>query len=189
MDQEEITTGKAFAKGGGKETLFRVTLRNQLRMIGLIDQKASMIVTVSTLIVTISLGLLGGNLVMLKSEALVNFRDEMPFFVLVVFEILAILFALISTQSEMLLGKKKVLSSPMQFTLIRDRSINIDMFLERMSEILSSNEELYQVLSVDTFFLRKVILRKRFYLNISYLLFILGFIISIILFLNLYLVK
>ena len=67
---EDVNKKKIFAKGGGKETLFRVTLRNQIRIIAIIDSKASTIISVSTLIVTLSLALLGGNLVYSRAEAL-----------------------------------------------------------------------------------------------------------------------
>jgi len=173
---EDVKKERVFAKGGGKETLFRVTLRNQIRIIAIIDRKASTIISVSTLIVTLSLAMLGGNLAYGGATALQNINDELPFFVLLVFELMAIMFAMISTQFELIMDSKKVMGSPMQFTLLKDEKINMTDYMSRMDEILISNEELYKTLSVDIFFMRKVILGKRKYLNISYVTFILGFI-------------
>ena len=173
---EDVKKIKVFAKGGGKETLFRVTLRNQIRIIAIIDNKASTIINVSTIIVTLSLALLGGNLMYAKAEALHHYMNVLPFFILLIFELLAIMFALISTQFELIMDNKKVMGSPMQFTLLKDNSINLDDYMQRMEEILVSNEELYKTLSVDMFFMRKVILGKRKYLNLAYVSFLLGFI-------------
>ena len=173
---EDVKKLKMFAKGGGKETLFRVTLRNQIRIIAIIDNKANAIINVSTIIVTLSLALLGGNLLYSRAEALKDFIDEMPFFILLIFELFAIMLAMISTQFELIMSNKKVMGSPMQFTLLKDNTINIEDYMKRMEEILVSNEELYKTLSVDMFFMRKVILGKRKYLNLSYLAFLLGFV-------------
>jgi len=173
---EDVNKKKTFAKGGGKETLFRVTLRNQIRIIAIIDRKAGTIINVSTIIVTLSLALLGGNLVYSRAEALKDYMDELPFFILLIFELFAIMFAMISTQFELIMSSKKVVGSPMQFTLLKDNKINLAGYMTRMEEILTSNEELYKTLSVDAFFMRKVILGKRKYLNLAYVTFLLGFI-------------
>jgi len=172
---EDVKKTRTYAKGGGKETLFRVTLRNQIRIIAIIDSKASTIISVSTLIVTLTLAMLGGNIAYGGATALQNINDELPFFILLVFELFAIMFALISTQFELIMDNKKVIGSPMQFTLLKDNKINMTDYMIRMEEILTSNEELYKTLSVDMFFMRKVILGKRKFLNLAYLTFILGF--------------
>jgi len=100
----------------------------------------------------------------------------LPFFFFLILELLAIMFALLSTQFELIMDNKKVMGSPMQFTLLKDNSINLADYMQRMEEILISNEELYKTLSVDMFFMRKVILGKRKYLNLAYLSFLLGFV-------------
>ena len=178
---EDVRITKTYAKGGGKETLFRVTLRNQIRIVAIIDSKAGTIISVSTLIVTLALAMLGGNLVYGGTAALQNINDELPFFILLIFELFAIMFAMISTQFELIMDNKKLMGSPMQFTLLRDDKINMADYMSRMEEILTSNDELYKTLSVDVFFMRKVILGKRKYLNLAYLTFILGFIGAVVL--------
>ena len=119
--------------------------------------------------------MLGGNLAYSKTGALQNFIDELPFFVLLIFELFAIMFAMISTQYELIMSNKETLGSPMQFTLLKDSKINFSDYMSRMEEILVSNEELYKTLSVDVYFMRRVILGKRKYLNISYVTFFMGF--------------
>ncbi len=172
---EDRRSKKIFAKGGGKETLFRVTIRNQIRIVAIIDRKANTIISVSTLIVMLSLGLLGGNLAY-SDKLTAGFDTGLPFFVLLLFELLAILFAMISTQYELVMKQEKIIGAPMEFTLLQKAEFSLDEYMERMSEILASNEELYKVLSWDVFFLRRVIQGKRKFLNIAYLSFILGFI-------------
>lgn len=186
-EMEDIKKIKTFAKGGGKETFFRVTLRNQIRIVAIIDSKASTIISVSTLIVTLVIAMLGGNFAYAGAESLQNYSEELPFFVLLIFELAAIFFALISTQYELMLDKKTVMGSPMQFTLLKDKKIDLSFYMNRMEEILTSNEELYKTLSVDVFFMRKVILGKRKYLNIAYATFFLGFLGAIGLLIWLYL--
>jgi hypothetical protein len=177
---------KLFAKGRGKETLFRVTIRNQIRIIGIIDRKANTIISVSTLIVTLTLGLLGGSLAFAFGENFIREQSSVPFFVLLFFELLAVLFAMVSTQYELIMRKKKRIGGPMEFTLLQNAVFSIDDYMLRMEEILSSNEELYKVLSWDVFFLRQVIQGKRRYLNIAYLSFIAGFIFSVLVLFNMY---
>ena len=57
---ENIKDDKGKVGGGrGKETLFRVTFRNQINHIQIADNKANMIITINSLIITVLIGLSG----------------------------------------------------------------------------------------------------------------------------------
>ncbi len=43
---------KILSKGRGKDTLFRVTVRNQIDQISIADNKANMIISINTIIIT-----------------------------------------------------------------------------------------------------------------------------------------
>lgn len=58
---KEDSTGKkkGEGKGAARQTLYRVTIRNQLRSIAIADQKASILIGINTILISIIITILG----------------------------------------------------------------------------------------------------------------------------------
>ncbi len=183
MNDIEVSLPKKYAKGGGKETLFRVTIRGQIALIGIMDSKANLIISINTLLITGVLGFLSGSLYFWNPNRTMNLGDHIPFVIFLVFSLAAISFAILSTRTDLHLKKFLVMQSPLQFSLTHHRKVPIKDYLQYVEEMLASNDLIYENLSVDLYFLSRVISRKSRYLNISYMLFLIGLILGIALFL------
>ncbi len=179
----EVSLPKKFAKGSGKETLFRVTIRGQIALIGIMDSKANLIISINTLLITGVLGFLSGSLYFWNGDRTLHLSDRIPFVIFLIFSLAAISFAILSTRTDLHLKKFLILQSPLQFSLSHHKKIPIKDYLRYMEEMLASNERIYENLSVDLYFLSRVISRKSRFLNISYMLFLAGLILGILLFL------
>ncbi|MDX2443007.1 MAG: DUF5706 domain-containing protein [Bacteroidales bacterium] len=176
-------TQSKYAKGGGKETLYRVTIRSQIRLIGIMDSKANLIISMNTLLITGTLGLLTGSLFFIDAPREMKLVDYVPFLALLFFAIIAMTYAILSTRTDLSIKKFRAKTSPMQFTLSHQKKTPVDEYLSYMEKVISSNELIYENLNLDLYFLSKVVSRKSHYLNISYTMFLIGLILSVVLFL------
>ncbi len=174
---------RAFAKGGGKETLYRVTVRGQVSIIGIMDKKANLVISINTLLVTGTLGLLTGTFFYELQHNKLELFNHVPLVILLVFSVVAMTFAILSTRTDLSIKKFRERFSPLQFTLSHDNELTLEEFLEKMENVLGSNEMIYENLNTDLYFLSKVIARKSYYLNIAYILFVLGLVGAVGLFL------
>ena len=174
---------RAFAKGGGKETLYRVTVRGQVSLIGIMDKKANLIISINTLLVTGSLGLLTGSFFYELQHTKLAIFNHVPLVILLISSVVAMTFAILSTRTDLSIKKFQERFSPLQFTLSHDNKLSLDEFLQTMETVLVSNELIYENLNTDLFFLSKVIARKSYFLNISYIVFVIGLVGSVGLFL------
>lgn len=179
----EASLPRKIAKGGGKETLFRVTIRGQISLIGIMDSKANLIISINTLLITGVLGFLSGSLYFWNSNHTMSFTDHIPFIIFLIFSLAAITFAILSTRTDLHLKKFLVMQSPIQFSLTHYKKVPIEDYLKYVEEMLASNEMIYENLSVDLYFLSRVISRKTRFLNLSYMLFLVGLVLGIGLFL------
>ena len=183
MNDIEVSLPRKLAKGGGKETLFRVTIRGQVALIGIMDSKANLIISINTLLITGVMGFLSGSIFFWDKNRVMSLSDHIPFVIFLVFSLAAITFAILSTRTDLHLKKFLVMQSPLQFSLTHHKKIPIKEYLLYVEEMLASNEMIYENLSVDLYFLSRVISRKSRFLNISYMLFLVGLILGIGLFL------
>jgi hypothetical protein len=174
---------RAFAKGGGKETLYRVTVRGQVSIIGIMDKKANLIISINTLLITGALGLLTGSFFYELQHNKLALFNHVPLVVLLIFSVVAMTFAILSTRTDLSINKFRERFSPLQFTLSHDNDMTLDAFLQKMETVLASNEMIYENLNTDLYFLSKVIARKSYFLNIAYILFVLGLVGAVGLFL------
>ena len=174
---------KKYAKGGGKETLYRVTIRSQIRLISIMDSKANLIISMNTMLITGVLALLTGSLFYWEPDREMKFMDHIPFVVFLIFALLAMGYAIFATRTDLNTRKFNVKNSPIQFTLKHHEKANISEYLAYMGEILLSNELIYENLNLDMFFLSEIVSRKSRFLNIAYSLFLAGIVIAVGLFL------
>jgi len=165
----------------GVDTLFRVTLSNHTRLSDIADSKANILLSVNAIIISIALSTLIPKLGSPKNEYLL-----IPSVVLLVSSVISIVFAILST-------KPKVTYSKFTEEDIKMRKVNLlffgnfyqmalDSYEEAMNELINDRDYLYNSLTRDLYSLGKVLERKYRLLSITYTLFMIGIIISVLAF-------
>ncbi|MDV6168762.1 DUF5706 domain-containing protein [Flavobacterium sp. DG1-102-2] len=165
----------------GIDTMFRVTLSNHTRLSDIADSKANILLSVNAIIISVSLSTL-----IPKLDSPSNAHLVLPTFVLMVFSVTSIIFAILST-------RPKVTSGTFTRKDIEDRKVNLLFFgnfykmpLQEyewaMNEMMKDGDYLYGSMIKDLYFLGLVLNRKYKLLRITYTIFMIGIITSVLAF-------
>jgi len=163
----------------GIETLFRLTSRNHMELSALADNKAGIMISVNSIILSVILSVLLRKLE--DSPHLI-----LPTITMLMVNITTIIFAVLAT-------RPKIIGTQISQEDIRDRKINLLFFghfnkmrLEEyqngIRELLSDRDYLYSSLTKDIYYLGVVLGKKYNYLRWSYSVFMYGLIVSVITF-------
>jgi len=163
----------------GVETLFRTASSNHMRLSGMADNKAHILLSINSIIISIVLSVLAKKII-----------DAMyliiPTVLLVSMSAASIVFAVLTT-------KPKVSKGIFTVDQITNREVNLlffgnfhrmelDKYEWAVQEMMYDKEYLYKSMTKDIYFLGKVLALKYRYLNIGYRIFMYGLIASIIAF-------
>ncbi len=165
----------------GIDTLFRVTLNNHTRLSEIADSKANILLSVNAIIISIVLSTL-----IPKLDSPSNVHLITPTFVLVMFSVISIIFAILST-------RPKVTSGTFTKKDVEERKVNLLFFgnfykmpystyEEAVNEMMKDREYLYNSMIKDLYYLGLVLERKYRLLRITYNIFMVGIIVSVITF-------
>ena len=181
MESEEDSSR---ARGRGKETMFRVTIRSQIDQVAIADNKANMIISINTILISLTIAIVGSG---------VNFADWQYFEYRIVFIPLTILligcaisavFAILAARPRLIRGVPNYKAQSMLF-FGNFRHMSVQQYLEEMKEVLSSNDNIYRSMSIDLYNNGQVLNRKYRLLTVSYTAFLLGVTICVIVYLAL----
>lgn len=167
------------APGRGKETLFRVTIRQQINHISIADNKASMIININTLIIGVIMTVLGSGVYIDRLSFLRQDLLTIPFIILLVTALVSAIFAVLAARPKILKGNAKDLDkrSKLFFGYIDEQSQS--QYLEEMLAVLSSKEAIYENLTIDIHNQGKILATKYRRLREAYTFFIVGLIASV----------
>jgi len=165
----------------GIETMFKVTLNNHTRLSQIADSKANILLSVNAIIISISLSTL-----IPKLDSPGNLHLIVPTFILIIFSVCSIIFAILST-------KPKVTGGSFTRKEIEEQKINLLFFgnfhkmpLEdyqwAMNELMKDKDYLYNSMIKDLYFLGLVLNRKYKLLRSTYTIFMIGIIVSVLAF-------
>lgn len=157
----------------GVETLFRLTSGNHMKLSGMADDKAHILLSINSIIISVVLSVLVKNLTQLTYLVL-------PTALLLIVNIASIVFAVLTT-------KPKISKGIFTAEQIQNREANLLFFgnFHKMEwgsyewgikEIMYDKEYLYKSMTKDIYFLGKVLATKYRYLNIGYKIFMFGLI-------------
>ena len=163
------------------QTLFRVTLRNHIKLSDIADTKANILLSVNAIIISLALA----NLIP-KLEAQSNKHLLIPSLILVLFSVASIILSIMSTRPNVTSG---------EFTKeqVKNRNVNLlffgnyhkmpfDQFKWGMNKLIKDKDYVYEMLMLDLHLLGKVLHRKYFLLRLTYTVFMTGIIVSVIAF-------
>jgi predicted metal-dependent HD superfamily phosphohydrolase len=181
-------TGKNF--GRGIDTLYRITLRNHLNLSSIADGKASMIISINTLVLSILITAGTAGLSITDSSWNANYQLLAPIILLMCSSLLAIIFAVLSA-----IPKVKGLTFKMED--VKQHRVSLlffgnflqvekEVFVEHLKGLKKDQSLLYDDLARDLYNLGVVLNKKYTLLTIAYRIFVGGLIVAVLLFLLIY---
>ncbi len=163
------------------DTMFKITLTNHIRLSEIADSKANILLSVNAIIISIAL-----STIVPKLDSPGNVHLIMPTFIMVFFSVVSIIFAILSTRPKVTSGK---------FTRqdIEDKKVNLLFFGNffkmpfeeykwAVNELLKDREYLHNSMIKDLYYLGLVLERKYRLLRITYNIFMVGIIVTVIAF-------
>ncbi|WOI23800.1 Pycsar system effector family protein [Nonlabens ulvanivorans] len=163
------------------QTLFRTALRNHIKLSDIADTKANILLSVNAIIISLALA----NLIP-KLEQVSNRHLLWPTLILVLFSVASIVLSIMSTRPNITSG---------EFTddEVRERKVNLlffgnfhkmplNKYKDSVMDLLEEKEEVYESLIKDLYYLGVVLARKYKLLRLTYTIFMIGIIGSVLAF-------
>ena len=164
----------------GIETMFRITSTNHLELSALADNKANIMISVNSIIISIVVTVL-----IRKLEEFPNYM--IPTFMLVGTCLTAMVFAILATRPKVTKGavtKEDVLNKKGNLLYFGNfHQMSLDEYKDGMHALMDDGNYLYDSMITDIFHLGQVLSKKYILLRKSYNVFMFGFVISVLAFL------
>lgn len=175
----------------GTQTLFRVTYRTQINLIRIADTKANMILGINAMIISVLIGIISSSLLFSESKVIENVELVIPVVTVMITAIFSSVFAIRAVQPRLIKVKKGKLPTEQEKGSLlffeNIHGLSLDKYLDIMKHILESKTDVYENMIIDIFNQATVLHRKYAKLRTSYIIFLIGFIGSILLFLIMWL--
>ena len=185
QETDKIQNLKKTTKGSSRETLFRVTIQNQLRSISIADQKANIIIGINTILISIFIAVIGlvSNVTQLSFISNLNLSLPLTIMVLTSFSSGILAFFVVRPASSLWTRKN---ASRLSF---RDyQNCTLEDFKKDINQILESPNTIYDSLTTDLYLYGQTVQRKFRTLRHAYLVFLLGLSLAVLSFFILQLV-
>jgi Family of unknown function (DUF5706) len=169
----------------GRETLFRATYQNQSSLIQMADNKANIIISINTMIISSIIAITGygavaGKLNTYDSQVLI------PIVMIILSCLISVVFAIQAARPKLIkarnIGGSMQKSSLLFFGVIA--SYTQQGYLDEVKKLLDSGDELYQHMTIDLYNQGLILKRKYNLLVYAYQVFMFGFIFSVLVFLG-----
>ena len=164
----------------GVETMFRVTSTNHLELSALADNKANIMISVNSIIISIVVTVL-----IRKLEEFPNYL--IPTIMLIATCLTAMVFAILATRPKVTNGmitKDDIIKKQGNLLYFGNfHEMSLSEYKEGMQSLMDDGKYLYDTMITDIYFLGKVLSKKYQLLRKSYNIFMFGFVISVISFL------
>lgn len=163
------------------QTLFRVTLRNHIKLSDIADTKANILLSVNAIVISMAIS----NLIP-KLEAASNKHLLIPSLILMLFSVASIILSIMSTRPNVTSGeftKEQVKNREANLLFFGNyHKMPYKQFKWAMNELIKDKDYVYEMLMLDLHLLGKVLHRKYLLLRLTYTVFMVGIIVSVIAF-------
>lgn len=165
----------------GIDTLFRVTLQNHTELSAIADSKANILLSVNAIIISISLSAL-----IPKLDSPSNAHLIYPTFILLLSSVASIIFAILSTRPKITSGT--FTSQDMEKRKVNllffgnFHKVSLEDYTKAIHQVMNNREYLYDSLVMDLHSLGLVLNRKYKLLRITYSIFMIGILVSVLAF-------
>jgi uncharacterized membrane protein YozB (DUF420 family) len=183
MEELEIDDKKS---GRGKETLFRVTYQNQISLIRIADNKAHLIISITSIIISVIVAITGLGRGLSESIDISDFRVMIPAILILVTCLVSVTYAIRAAmpyvrKPERKEGHSLRSSSLLFFANISEKTM--EEYMSQMQVLLTSRKAIHENMIVDIYNQAKVLTRKYRLLRVSYLIFMYGIIAGVVVYL------
>ena len=167
----------------GVQTFFRTNYRTHINLSAIADQKANIMISVNAILISVVISLIS-----YRNMTETNPAILMPVLIFLVTGLASLIFAVLA-------ARPKVTSNINDGTPIEEAkkhlvffgnfvSLKVEKYEELLEEMFQDTELLYGNLSRDLYYLGKVLDRKYRFLSISYNIFMVGFVATVLIFLG-----
>lgn len=165
----------------GVETMFRVALRNHITLSDIADTKANILLSVNAIIISVALSNLLPKLDNPSNDYLIY-----PTLVFMGFTVICIVLSVLATRPNVTKGqftKEDVANKKVNLLFFGNfHQMKLNEFEWAMEEMMKDKDYLYGSLTKDLYFLGLVLNRKYNLLRVTYNVFVIGIVISVIAF-------
>lgn len=172
---------KATMPERGIETMFRVTLRNHITLSDIADTKANILLSVNAIIVSLVLSNLVSKLDNKSNDHLI-----WPTVIFVLFTVASMILSVLATRPNVTSGKfskEDVANKKVNLLFFGNfHKMSLPDFEWAMGEMMKDRDYLYSSMKKDLYFLGKVLDRKYKILRLTYSVFIIGIVVSVLAF-------
>lgn len=171
--------------GRGRETLFRSTYRSQSNLIQMADNKANIIISINTMIISSIIAITGYGALAGKIETY-SFQQIIPIILIILSCLVSMVLAIQAARPKLLnagtVGGKMEKSSLLFFGVIA--SYSQQAYIDEINKLLDSENDLYENMTIDLYNQGLILKRKYNLLAYAYQVFMFGFIFSVLVFLG-----
>lgn len=165
----------------GVQSMFRITLRNHIKLSDIADTKANILLSVNAIIVSLALSSLIPKLDNPDNAYLIY-----PTITLVFFSVIAISLSVLATRPNITTGKftrEDVSQKKVNLLFFGNfHQMELADFEWAINEMMQDKDYIYSALTKDLYFLGKVLDRKYKILRFTYTVFIIGILVSVAMF-------
>ncbi len=171
---------KRFAGGRGKETLFKVSSRNQIEMIAIADNKANIITGINAIIMSFCVALLYSGFRVDDLLLIEKMEFTIPFALLLLFCLISAVFAILAAKPVIIRTRRGAGGTNSLLFFDFSRKESVESYKKQVRDLLSSKEAVYEQMMNDLYSNGMVLRRKYALLSVSYTIFLLGLVICTI---------
>lgn len=174
----------------GTETMYRATYRNHINLSSIADQKANMMISINTIIMSIIVTVVGSGFTFSEQSFVESIRYTIPICILLLGSLISVIYAILSARPHV--TEKKVdlekIRNKKSSTLFFGNFSNMKLndFIDNMQELMKSRELLYDNMTIDLYYLGLVLTSKYRLLRISYNVFMSGIILCVVAFIGIF---
>ncbi len=169
----------------GRETLFRATYQNQSSLIQMADNKANIIISINTMIISSIIAITGYGAVAGKIDTY-DSQVLIPIVLIILSCLISVIFAIQAARPKLIraknIGGSMQKSSLLFFGVIS--SYSQQGYLDEIKKLLDSGSDLYEHMTIDLYNQGLILKRKYNLLVYAYQVFMFGFVFSVLVFLG-----
>ena len=168
----------------GIETMFHSMYQNHMQLSGMADNKANMMISLNSIIMSVIITYLGAKTSMLGAQFTKNPILLVPVGSLLLASLGSVIFAILSAQPEVTsfaVKPQKVINRKINMLFFGNFTrIALEDFQNSIHEIMREKSTLYNNMITDIYYLGEVLKKKYALLRISYTIFMFGLILTVI---------
>lgn len=180
-EEIKLKKQKARTPERGIETMFRVTLRNHINLSNIADTKANILLSVNAIIISLALSSL-----IPKLDNPSNHYLIIPTSIFVVFSLVSMALSVVATRPNITSGnftKEDVKQKKVNLLFFGNfHKVKLNEFEWAMGEMMKDRDYLYSSMTKDLYYLGLVLNKKYKILRITYTIFLIGIIASVVAF-------